>query len=85
MSLKSAQLCEKAMWEIDEGRHSLSLGDLQRLLHKLSNALQADALRHAAEICRQRILPMKNEAHNIACTECSITLQAEAERVETGE
>lgn len=46
-------------------------------------AIQADMLLHAAELCRQRIAQIKNEAHNIACTECAVTIEAEAYRLES--
>lgn len=45
-------------------------------------AIQADALRHAASECGGRIDSLKHAAYNVACHECAISIEAEAERLE---
>lgn len=72
MSLKNAR-----EWAEDERLHGITREDAAAV----ACAIQIDALEHASELCRQRIAQIKNEAHNIACTECAVTIKAEAYRL----
>ena len=45
-------------------------------------AIQADALRHAADLCLKRKLKMFNEAHNLACDECVAYIEMAIEELQ---